>query len=201
MARQRRNLPVLVLTLVAVAWLTRETFDAVPGSSRQSTLTYVLAAVLLAGAYVSGGTWPVAHRRGKHPVVGPALTAVLLFVAFVVMGWLSSWIGPVDRGVAAVVRHARAGSAWEVALGAVAAGVAEEVFYRGALFERVRLPVLTVTLAHMATTLPAGNVALTLAAGVLGIVLGLSRRASGGWWAPAVTHSVWGLLVAAWLPA
>jgi membrane protease YdiL (CAAX protease family) len=197
---RRRSLPVLLLTLVVAAWLTGRTFHAVPGSSRQTTLTYVLAAVLLAGAYVSGGSWPKAHRRGKHPVVGPLLTAVLLFCVFAVLSWASGWIGPIDRGVAAVVRHARAGSGWEIVLGATAAGVAEEVFYQGALFERVRLPILTATVLHMLTTLPAGNVALTLAAGLLGVVLGVSRRTSGGWWAPAVTHVAWALLVVAWLP-
>jgi hypothetical protein len=192
---------VLLLTMVAVAWLTRETFESVPGSARQATLTYVLAGTLLLGAYVSGGDWPRAHRGSKRPFVGPALTGVLLFAAFVLFGWLSSWIGFLDHGVDEVVARARAGALLEVVLGATAAGIAEEVFFRGALFERVRLPVLTCTLAHMATTLLAGNVALTLAAGVLGVVLGISRRASGGWWAPAVTHVVWALLVAEWLPA
>lgn len=196
---RRRSLLVLVATLVVTGWLTRRTFAAEPGSGRQTALTLALAATLLAGTYLSGGL-PTAHRRGRHPVVGPALTALALFAAFAVMGWATSWIGPIERGVDAVLAHARAGAAWEVALGAAAAGVAEEVFYRGALFERVRLPIVTTTLAHMATTLPAGNVALTLAAGVLGVVLGSSRRTSGGWWAPAVTHVLWGLLVAAWLP-
>lgn len=191
---------MLTLTLVAAAFVTRAAFAAEPGSGRQTLATYVLAGVLVLGAYASGG-WPPAHRRGRRPVVGPALTALLVFVVFAVGAWLVSWVGPVDRAVEAVVRHGRAGPAWEVALGATVAGAAEEVLYRGALWERVRLPLVTTALAHMATTLLAGNVALTLAAGVLGLVVGLSRRATGGWWAPAVTHVVWTLLVLAWLPA
>ena len=196
---RRRSLLVLTLTIVAAAFATRAAFAAEPGSERQTLLTYALAGVLVLGTFASGGR-PPAHRRGRRPVAGPALTAFALFLLFVVAGWLVSWLGPVDRAVEAVVRHGRAGPAWEVALGATVAGAAEEAFYRGALWERVRLPLVTTALAHMATTLPAGNVALTLAAGVLGIVVGFSRRASGGWWAPAVTHVVWMLLVLAWLP-
>lgn len=190
-----------MLTLVGVGVVTRLTFTSEPGSGRQTALTYVLTAVLLIGSYASGG-WPRAHRKaGRHPLVGPVLTGVLLFVAFAFFGWATSWIGPIDRGVDELVRHGRTGEWWQVGLGVLAAGAAEEVLFRGALFERVRLPVVTTTLAHMATTLSAGNVALTLAAGVLGVVLGLSRRASGGWFAPAVTHVVWMLLIVAWLPA
>ena len=185
--------------MVIVAWLTREAFDAAPGSDRQTTLTYVLAGTLLLGTLASGG-WPPAHRRGRHPVVGPALTGLLLFVAFAVLGFLSSWIPAIDNGAEELVRHARAGAGWEIVLGATAAGVSEEAFYRGALFERLRLPIWTTAWAHALTTLLAGNAALTLAALWLGIVLGISRRTSGGWWAPAVTHVVWVLLVVAWLP-
>jgi membrane protease YdiL (CAAX protease family) len=188
---------VLLLTMVVVGWLTRETFHAVRGSSRQETLSFLLAGALVLGTYLSGG-WPVAGRRGRRRVVGPVLTGVLLVVAFWVLGALTSWIGPLDNGAEAMERNARALSG----LGLVAlvlAGGAEELFYRGALFERVRLPVFTTALAHMVTTLPAGNVALTLSAGFLGGVLGTTRRTSGGWWAPAVSHVVWAVLSVWWL--
>lgn len=193
---RRRSLFVLLGTLVVAAFLTREAFEAPPGTTRY---TYLIAATLLAGTFLSGDA-PKPNRRAKRPVVGPAITGALLFVTFAVLGWLTGWIDALDDGAAEIVRHARAGPAWEVALGTTVAGVAEEVFYRGALFERLRLPVVTTTLAHMATTLLAANLALTMAAGLLGFVLGMSRRASGGWWAPAVTHVVWGLMIVMWLP-
>jgi len=194
---RRRSLLVLLLTMVAVAWLTRETFAARNGSSRQETLSFLLAGALVLGTYLSGG-WPSRGRGRRLRVVGPVLTGLLLVVAFAVLGWLTSWIGPLDNGADAMERNARALST----LGLVAlalAGAAEELFYRGALFERVRLPVLTTALAHMVTTLPAGNVALTLSAGFLGVVLGMTRRTSGGWRAPAVSHVVWALVSVWWL--
>lgn len=183
--------------MVAVAWLTRETFDAARGSSRQETLSFALAAALVLGTYLSGG-WPKAGRRGKRRVVGPVLTGLLLVVTFWVLGGLTSWIGPVENGADAMERHARALSGLGI-LALALAGAAEELFYRGALFERVRLPVPTTALAHMVTTLPAGNVALTLSAGLLGVVLGTTRRTSGGWWAPAVSHVVWSVVSVWWL--
>ncbi|HEU0131901.1 MAG TPA: CPBP family glutamic-type intramembrane protease [Mycobacteriales bacterium] len=193
MAR-RRNGAVLVAAWVASAVLTRVTFQR-PGVGP----ALLLAAVLVAGALLSGGV-PVAHRRGKHPLVRPVLTALAVFVVFVVVGWFARLLPPVDHAVDSVLRRADAWSWPAAALLAAVAGVAEEVFYRGAVFERARLPLVTATAAHALATLPALNVALTGAALLLGVVLGLSRRASGGWWAPAVTHTAWSLLVLAWLP-
>ena len=197
MARgKRRSGLVLLATLVASAILTGRIYD----SRDPATLSYVLSAVLVAGSVLSGGM-PKAHRRkGKHPVVGPFLTGVGLFAFFALAGLVVRLMPAFDHGVEEVLRIADRGSTLAVFLAALTAGVAEEVYYRGALFERLPLPIATATLAHMISTLPAGNVALTGAAFLLGGVCGLSRRASGGWWAPAVVHVSWSLLCIAWLP-
>jgi membrane protease YdiL (CAAX protease family) len=194
--RQRNGL-VLAATLVVAAVLTRKAYT-VP-SDRVPPLAFAVAGVLVAGTLLSGGP-PVAHRRGKHPVVRPVLTALLLFVAFAVLAEVARLVPPVHHAVNTALAHADRHDLWALVLSTAAAGVAEELFYRGALFERLPLPVVTTAAAHMLTTLPALNVALTGAAGLLGLVLGLSRRASGGWWAPAVTHVAWALMMIAWLP-
>jgi membrane protease YdiL (CAAX protease family) len=191
---------VLLLTVVAAAVLTDRAYDARPGTGAVASRSWLVAAVLVAGALLSGGVPRAAARAGRHPLVRPVLTGVLLFVTFVVAGWFVRLLPFADHAVADLLRRADRDGAFAVALAAAGAAVAEEVFYRGALFERVRAPVITTTLAHVVTTLPAGNVALTAAAAILGVVLGASRRASGGWWAPAVTHVTWSLLVIAWLP-
>jgi membrane protease YdiL (CAAX protease family) len=182
---------------VVTAVLTRAAYtttkDRVPG------LAFAIAGVLIAGTFLSGGL-PRPHRRGRHPVIGPLLTAAVLFVAFVLLAEIATVVPPVHHAVRTVLAHADRDSPLALVLSTAAAGVAEELFYRGALFERLRLPVLTTTLAHALTTLPALNVALTGAALLLGLVLGTSRRTSGGWWAPAVTHVAWALMVVAWLP-
>ena len=187
---------MLLLTLVASAWLTGRIY----GSREPLKLAYLLAAVLLLGSVLSGGM-PQAHRRrGKHPLVGPALTGAVLFVWTLVSGSVARLVPAVDRAVEEVLRQSDAGSTLALVAALTVAGVAEEVFYRGAWFERVRLPIVTATVAHMLSTLPAGNVALTAAAGMIGGACGLSRRTSGGWFAPAVVHVTWSLLVVAFLP-
>lgn len=195
-ARKRRSLLVLLTTLVAAAVITGRLYaggDAVK-------LAYVLAPVLVLGSVLSGGM-PKPHRRkGRRPLVAPLLTASLLFLWFLVFGALVRLVPAFDNGVEEVMARADRGSTLAVAASAVVAGVAEELYYRGALFERVPLPILTTTLAHVVAILPAGNVAMTGAAVALGVVCGLSRRASGGWWTAAVVHSTWSLLVLAFLP-
>jgi len=187
---------VLLVTLVASAWLTGRIYH----SADVTTMTYVLAAVLLAGTVLSGGM-PKAHRkRGRHPVVGPFLTGVAVFAFTWLAGALVRLLPVFDHAVVDVLRKADRGSTAALVLAAAVAGVTEEAFYRGAMFERVPLPIPMTAFAHMLATLPAGNVALTAAAGMLGTVCGLSRRASGGWWSAAVVHVTWALLCVTWLP-
>lgn len=185
---------MLLATLVAAAVLTSRAYDARPAHAAR--WAWLVAAVLVAGAVLSGGM-PTSHRGGRHPLVRPFLTGVLLFAVFVVLGWVARLLPFVHHGVvAAQHRSHRPG----MLAASVAGAIAEELFYRGALFERVRLPVLTATFAHVLVTLGTGNVALVLAAATLGVVFGLSRRASGGWWAPAVSHVTWTVLTIVWLP-
>lgn len=191
-ASRRRSLPVLLLTLAAAAWLTRLIYTAPAHSGRVLTYAYVLTAVLAGGSVLSGGM-PPGHRRGRHPVVGPALLGAALFLFFLVAGAVLRWVPVVDHAVGSIL--ARADRSFGIVVALAVAGAADELYYRGALFERVPAPIVTTTLAHMLATAFAGNVALTLAAGALGAVCGLSRRTRGGWWAPAITHVTWSLLM------
>ena len=195
MARRRRSLLALLVTLVVAAILTGRAYDARAGSHRLVVLTWLLAGALVAGAVASGGM-PRPHRSEARPFVAPFLTGVALFAVFAVGTWVSHLVPPLHRAIVAAQRHGS--GRWPVMAAAVAAAVAEEVFYRGALFERVRLPIWTTSFAHALTTLTTGNVALGFAAFLLGGACGVSRRASGGWWSPAVVHVTW-LLLCLWL--
>jgi membrane protease YdiL (CAAX protease family) len=80
-------------------------------------------------------------------------------------------------------------------------GVAEELFFRGAVYAAVtRHPVAWTTVAYTIVTLATGNVMLALAAVILGVVVGLQRRASGGILAPMLTHVSWSVTVLLALP-
>jgi membrane protease YdiL (CAAX protease family) len=56
------------------------------------------------------------------------------------------------------------------------------------------------TLAYTVATLATGNLMLGFAAVVLGAVVGLQRRASGGILAPILTHVTWSLSMLFALP-
>ena len=77
-------------------------------------------------------------------------------------------------------------------------GVAEELFFRGALWSAVKdtHPVAKTTFAYAA----ARNPALVLGGAVVSVLFGLQRRASGGILAPALTHVTWLVLMLSYLP-
>ena len=80
-------------------------------------------------------------------------------------------------------------------------GIAEELFFRGAMYAAIpRHPVLWTSLAYVVATLATGNVMLAFAAILLGAVCGLERRASGGVLAPILTHVTWSLSMLFLLP-
>ena len=80
-------------------------------------------------------------------------------------------------------------------------GIAEELFFRGAAYAAItRHPVLWTTAAYAVATLATGNVMLSFAAVLLGLVVGLERRASGGILGPILTHCTWSLTMLFALP-
>ena len=81
-------------------------------------------------------------------------------------------------------------------------GLAEEVFFRGALTAAlsVRRPTIVAGLLYVATTAATGNVALMIAAVVMGTVFGIERRTSRGVLVPIVTHLTWSTLMLLALP-
>jgi membrane protease YdiL (CAAX protease family) len=81
-------------------------------------------------------------------------------------------------------------------------GVAEELFFRGALYTALgrHYPVLISTLLYTAATLASGNPMLGFAAVILGLVCAFERRITGGVLAPVLTHVVWGLIMVLALP-
>ena len=81
-------------------------------------------------------------------------------------------------------------------------GLAEEVFFRGALLAglAVRRPAVVAGLLYVAATAATGNLALVIAAVVMGTIFVRERLASGGVLAPIVTHLTWSTLMLLALP-
>ena len=101
-----------------------------------------------------------------------------------------------------VLEYADQGVGPLVLLITVLNGIAEELFFRGAVYAAIpRNPVAWSTLTYVIATLATGNVMLGFAAVIVGAVVGLQRRASGGILAPILTHITWSVAMLYALPA
>jgi hypothetical protein len=91
--------------------------------------------------------------------------------------------------------HAEFGSLAVVAVITAVNGVAEELYFRGALYAGVgrRSAVLVTTVVYALVTAAAGIALLVFAAALVGLVVGLQRRVTGGILGPIVTHLTWSL--------
>ena len=107
-----------------------------------------------------------------------------------------------DRAIGSVLRYAEHGSGPLVLTTTLANGVAEEVFFRGALYAAIgsRRPVVASTAVYMLATTATRNPALVLASAVMGTLFALQRRATGGIQAPLLTHLTWSILMLRYLP-
>jgi membrane protease YdiL (CAAX protease family) len=196
-----RRRAVVVATLLVGAGLLRASLTLPPGSAAFAPLTLALAATWLLGGLLSGPL-PLGRRDGIGPaVLSPVVTGALLGLAFLIGALVVQQVAVLRQAVQDVFAHDLAGGTPVVAALALVNAVAEEVFFRGALYAAVGgQPVLRSTLVYAATTVVTGNGMLVFAALTVGAVLGLQRRASGGVLAPALTHATWSMIMVYALP-
>jgi membrane protease YdiL (CAAX protease family) len=85
---------------------------------------------------------------------------------------------------------------------AVINGIAEELYFRGTLVDTLprRHAAAGSTAAYVAVTAAGGNVALTLAALVMGTVFVATRVRTASLLAPMAAHVTWAVLVVAAFP-
>jgi uncharacterized protein len=174
-----------------------------------SIATLVLAGVWAVGAFASGplhlgrvGRPSGPDLIGPRPVVQPLLIGALLAAVFVVGAFVVREFPWLDEQISKVLAHADQGSALLLLVVTVANGIAEELFFRGALYAAMpRNQIFWTTIAYTVATLATGNVMLGFSAVLLGLVVGLQRRASGGILAPIITHLVWSVTMLYVLPA
>ncbi|MFL6088729.1 MAG: type II CAAX prenyl endopeptidase Rce1 family protein [Aeromicrobium sp.] len=175
-----------------------------PGSVWFYPATVALALVWTVGAFASGplhlGRIAGADRL-RHPLVSPVLIGMGLAAMFVLGALVVRQISFLDVQVRTVLEHADHGSWPMLVLITTVNGVAEELFFRGAAYASIRRqPVTITTAAYALATFATGNMMLAFAAVLLGVVVGLERRASGGILAPALTHVTWSLAMLFALP-
>ena len=176
-----------------------------PGGDLFYVAAVILAGIWAAGAFLSGRLH--LGRISRHeddfirPIVAPIAVGLLLVGLFVVGSLIVREIDPLADYVSSVLAYADQGSLPLLAVITMVNGIAEELFFRGAMYAAIpRNPVLWTTIAYIVATLATGNVMLGFAAILLGAVCGLERRASGGVLAPILTHITWSLSMLFLLP-
>ena len=195
-AEFRRRRIVVGITLLFGATLLGLSFATEQGDPLFYPLTFGLAAVWAVGSFASGPLH-LGHisLRGvrRRPIVTPIVVGLVLAAIFAVGGLVIRTIPPLAGLIEDVIGYARQGNLWLVFAILIVNGIAEELFFRGALFAAigVRHPVLISTIIYSLATVAGGNPVLVFAAAVLGAVVGLQRRAGGGVLAPILTHLTW----------
>ena len=203
----RRRRKVVAVTSVAGAALLGAGLSTRPGSRAFYVTTFGVALVDTVGGLASGplhlGWEERQDRTVRRPVLVPVATGAGAFGVFYAAALVARRIPPLSRSLSSVLQFAEEGRPSLVLLSALANGAAEEIFFRGAVyaaFGEEGNPVVRTTGVYVLATLPTRNPALVLAAGVMGGLWALQRRASSGLQAPVLTHLTWSTLMVRFLP-
>jgi membrane protease YdiL (CAAX protease family) len=196
---------VVAITLAVGSTLLGLSFSVQQGDSAFYPLTLGLAITWTLGSLLSGPLH-LGHillgGRLRRPIITPIAVGLLLAALFVLGALLVRTIPSLVKLTEDVLGYARLGNLWIIVMITLINGVAEELFFRGALFAAIGLrhAVLISTVLYASTTIAGGNPLLVFTAAVLGTVVALQRRASGGILAPILTHITWSLTMLFVLP-
>ena len=202
----RRRRIVVAIVLVIGGALLGYSLTRPPGDSSFYWLTLALAAVWAVGALASGPVHLGCIRfrgRNQRPWLTGTAVGLALGAVFVVGGLIAREIPPVREYITRVLEFADYGPLLLVTFITVVNGVAEEMFFRGALYTalgRYRPILVSTVLYVIATAATTGNPMLGFAAIILGTVCAVERRVTGGVLAPMLTHFFWGLVLVLALP-
>ena len=201
----RRRRLVVGATLLIGAILLGSTLATPEGSTAFYVLALALAATWIAGGLLSGPV-PLGRRGGRpgepRQLLVPALVGAAAFLAFLAASTAARHIPGLAGALDRVLDRADAGSAALVLGVALVNGIAEEIFFRGALYSALgsHQPALGSTIGYALVTAATRNVVLVLAAIVMGALFCVLRRSTRGVLAPMVTHLVWSTLMLLALP-
>jgi membrane protease YdiL (CAAX protease family) len=200
----RRRRIVTAVTLVVGTGLLATTLRVRPTSGWFSVLGFLAAAAWIVGGLLSG---PIALRPDRVaawrtvalPAVAVGVVAFLGFLAADLAGQQLAWI---SGALSSILGKADAGPRALVLAVALVNGVAEEIFFRGALLAALqpRRPAVTATVIYVAVTAATGNLALVVAAVVMGTIFTLERLSTRSLLAPIATHLSWSTLTLLLLP-
>ena len=178
----------LLVGAVVLAWALR----IEPGDPTFYVATFALAGVWAGGAFLSG---PLhlghAHTRdggeSSRAVVQSLALGALLLGLFMVGAVVVAQIPFLRDPVQELLDHARFGSLALVTVITIVNGIAEELYFRGALYAAVgrRHAVAITTVVYTLVTATSGIPLLIFAAALVGLVVAFQRRVTGGILGPA----------------
>ncbi len=196
-AFQRRRL-IALATLVIGAGTLAFALRIQPGDPLFYPATFALGAVWLVGGLLSGPlhlgrAHTRAGQRHARPIVQPLALGAFMLALFLAGALVVGRVPVLRDPVLQLLDHARLGSIQIVLVITIVNGIAEEIYFRGALYAGVgrRYPVTVTTAIYTLVTAAAGIPLLAFAAMLIGIVTGLQRRVTGGILAPTITHLTW----------
>ena len=201
----RRRIVVAVVVVIGAALL-GYSLARDPGDESFYGLTLALAGVWVLGALLSRPLHLGHVRffgRNERPVISGTVIGLVLGGVFVLGGLVAREFPALRDYAADVLEYATQGSLPLVVFITVINGLAEEVFFRGALYSALEKhhPAVISTIVYVDVIgVSTMNPMLTFAALVLGAVCAFERRATGGVLAPILTHMVWGLIMVLVLP-
>lgn len=188
---------IVVVTMILGAMLLAATINVERSSALFVVAGLALAMVWTLGFWLASGGQPnVTTRLAPEAAAGIAIGGTM-FGVFVAGAWLAGRIdilqGPIDD---ILQRADQQALAWVIVL-AAANAVAEELFFRGALMDAFspHRAVVSSAVLYVIVTAAGANVALAIAAAVMGPVFAIERRVSGALIAPIATHLTWSLLM------
>jgi membrane protease YdiL (CAAX protease family) len=201
-ARRRRRV-VAGVTIVVGTALLAATLRVADGSTWFTVLGLLVAATWTVGSFVSG---PIPFQPNRHGAgrtfVAPVLAGVAAYGAFLAASLVARHLPLIGPALDGVLATADAGSTPLLLFVALANGAGEELFFRGALHAALEphRPAIATTIAYVVVTAATGNVALIIAAAVMGVLFSLERLSTRGVLAPMVTHLTWSTLMVLALP-
>ena len=202
----RRRRAVVAGTSVLGTAVLGASLSARPGSPRFYLLSLATAGTWVAGGLLSGplhlGSVEGRDGRPHRPVVAPLAAGLGAFGVFYAGALVGRRIPFLNRAIARVLDFGEHGNRSLVLLTTYANGVGEELFFRGAVYSALppRHAALVSTGVYGVATAFTGNPSLVLAAGLMGELFSVQRRATGGIQAPLITHLTWSTLMATLLP-
>lgn len=189
---------VCAATLAVGSFMMAWTIRIQPGNPAIYGAILALGTTWIVGALLSGKIYLGAARTRKgtqdgRGILQALVVGVLLTAAFLAGGVVVARIPFLWDPMQVLLAHAQLGI-MPLVLGLVAfTAVAEELFFRGGLYAAAggQHQVLITALVYALSTVPTGIPLLVFGTAVLGTVLGLQRRVTGGVLGPIITHLTW----------